>query len=266
MATTLSSVRSSQKLVSSSFTLTPCQERQQVIVPPPSLSALLAGQVRGYNTIPIVVEQTGRGERAYDIYSRLLKDRIVCLMGPVNDMMASLVIAQLLFLQAESSKKPIHIYINSQGGVVSAGLGIYDTMQYVLPPVSTWCVGQACSMASLLLAAGTPGMRHSLPNSRIMIHQPSGGAQGQATDIQIQAEEILKMKKQINQIYMKHTGQELSYIEQNMERDKFMSPVEAKEFGLIDTVLEHPPKIGYDEGSDEGQHHHAQKSSSRWKV
>jgi len=260
MATSLSTVRSSQKLVMPSFT--PYQQGQQ-IVPPPSLSALLARQ---YNTIPIVVEQTGRGERAYDIYSRLLKDRIVCLMGPVNDAMASLVIAQLLFLQAESSKKPIHIYINSQGGVVSSGLGIYDTMQYVLPPVSTWCVGQACSMASLLLAAGTPGMRHSLPNSRIMIHQPSGGAQGQATDIQIQAEEILKMKRQINQIYMKHTGQELSFIEQNMERDKFMSPVEAKEFGLIDTVLEHPPKIGYDEGSDEGQHHTAHKASNRWKV
>jgi len=264
-ATTLSSVRSSQKLVSSSFT-TPCGQGQQVVVPPASLSALLSRQVREYNTIPIVVEQTGRGERAYDIYSRLLKDRIICLMGPVNDAMASLVIAQLLFLQAESSKKPIHIYINSQGGVVSSGLGIYDTMQYVLPPVSTWCVGQACSMASLLLAAGTPGMRHSLPNSRIMIHQPSGGAQGQATDIQIQAEEIMKMKKQINQIYMKHTGQELNYIEQNMERDKFMSPVEAKEFGLIDTVLEHPPKIGYDEGSEEGQHHQAHKSNNRWKV
>ncbi|XP_021948591.1 ATP-dependent Clp protease proteolytic subunit isoform X1 [Folsomia candida] len=225
---------------------------------PASLTALLSSHTRQYNTIPIVVEQTGRGERAYDIYSRLLKDRIICLMGPVNDQMASLVIAQLLFLQAESSKKPIHIYINSPGGVVTAGLGIYDTMQYVLPPVSTWCVGQACSMASLLLAAGTPGMRHSLPNARIMIHQPSGGAQGQATDIQIQAEEILKMKKQINSIYVKHTGQDLTYIEANMERDKFMNPIEAKLFGLIDTVLEHPPKM---HNSDENLHQHRLSSS-----
>jgi len=204
---------------------------------------LLTTQTRKFQTIPIVVEQSGRGERAYDIYSRLLKDRIVCLMGPVNDNVASLVIAQLLFLQSESSKKPIHIYINSPGGSVTAGLGIYDTMQYVLPPVATWCVGQACSMGSLLLAAGSPGMRHSLPNARIMVHQPSGGAQGQATDIQIQAEEILTLKKQINAIYVKHTGQTLHTIESNMERDKFMSPSEAKLFGIIDTVLEHPPKF-----------------------
>lgn len=157
--------------------------------------------------VPIVIEQTGRGERAYDIYSRLLKERIICVMGPIHDELSSLVIAQLLFLQSESNKKPVHMYINSPGGSVTAGLGIYDTMQYVLPPVATWCVGQACSMASLLLAAGSPGMRHSLPNSRVMIHQPSGQASGQATDIQIQAEEILKMKKQINEIYVKHTGQ-----------------------------------------------------------
>jgi len=202
--------------------------------------------IRSYLTIPMVVEQSGRGERAYDIYSRLLKDRIVCLMGPINDGMASLIIAQLLFLQSESSKKPIHIYINSPGGHVTAGLGIYDTMQYVLPPVATWCVGQACSMASLLLTAGTPGMRHALPNARIMIHQPSGGAQGQASDIQIQAEEILKLKKQINELYVKHTGKDFSFVESSMERDKFMNPVEAKAFGLIDTVLEHPPK--YNEG------------------
>uniref|UniRef100_T1IND7 ATP-dependent Clp protease proteolytic subunit n=1 Tax=Strigamia maritima TaxID=126957 RepID=T1IND7_STRMM len=162
--------------------------------------------------IPIVIEQTGRGERAYDIFSRLLKERIICVMGPINDDLASLVVAQLLFLQSESSKKPIHMYINSPGGSVTAGLGIYDTMQYVLPPISTWCVGQASSMASLLLTSGTSGMRHSLPNARIMIHQPSGQAVGQATDIQIQAEEIIKLKKQINNLYVKHTSQELSQI------------------------------------------------------
>ncbi|EFX79078.1 hypothetical protein DAPPUDRAFT_231060 [Daphnia pulex] len=195
-----------------------------------------------YPLVPIVIEQTGRGERAYDIYSRLLKERIICVMGPITDDLSSLVVAQLLFLQSESNKKPVHMYINSPGGSVTAGLGIYDTMQYVLPPIATWCVGQACSMASLLLASGSPGMRYSLPNSRIMIHQPSGGVQGQATDIQIQAEEIMKLKKQINQLYGKHTGLQLSVIESNMERDKFMSPVEAKEFGLIDKILEHPPK------------------------
>jgi len=225
-------------------TLTQALLRPRHIVKSPINKDLL----RTFQTIPIVVEQSGRGERAYDIYSRLLKDRIVCLMGTVNDAVASVVIAQLLFLQSESSKKPIHIYINSPGGSVTAGLGIYDTMQYVLPPVSTWCVGQACSMGSLLLAAGTPGMRHSLPNSRIMIHQPSGGTQGQATDIQIQAEEILKMKKQINLLYGKHTGQEQSIIDAVMERDKFMSPIEAQAFGLIDNVLVHPPK--YDQTGD----------------
>jgi ATP-dependent Clp protease protease subunit len=151
-------------------------------------------------------------------------------MGPVNDNVSSVVVAQLLFLQSESAKKPIHMYINSPGGSVTAGLAIYDTMQYVLPPISTWCVGQACSMGSLLLAAGTPGMRHSLPNARIMIHQPSGGAHGQATDIQIQAEEIIKIKRNLNEIYVKHTGRDLSFIEQNMERDKFMSPSEARDF------------------------------------
>ncbi|CAD6222674.1 GSCOCG00001085001-RA-CDS [Cotesia congregata] len=195
---------------------------------------------RNLNLVPIVVEQTGRGERAYDIYSRLLKDRIICLMGAITDDVSSLVIAQLLFLQSESNKKPIHLYINSPGGSVTAGLGIYDTMQYVLPPIATWCVGQACSMASLLLAAGAPGMRHSLPNARIMIHQPSGGVQGQATDIQIQAEEILKLKKQINHLYVKHTGLDISRIENSMERDKFMSPADAKEFGIIDKILDHP--------------------------
>ncbi|XP_015683123.1 ATP-dependent Clp protease proteolytic subunit, mitochondrial isoform X1 [Protobothrops mucrosquamatus] len=197
--------------------------------------------------IPIVVEQTGRGERAYDIYSRLLRERIVCVMGPIDDGIASLVIAQLLFLQSESNKKPIHMYINSPGGAVTSGLAIYDTMQYILNPICTWCVGQAASMGSLLLAAGSPGMRHSLPNSRIMIHQPSGGARGQATDIAIQAEEILKLKKQINAIYAKHTKQNLDVIEAIMERDRYMSPVEAQEFGILDKVLVHPPHDGEDE-------------------
>lgn len=197
--------------------------------------------------IPIVVEQTGRGERAYDIYSRLLRERIICVMGPIDDSVASLVIAQLLFLQSESNNKPIHMYINSPGGVVTAGLAIYDTMQYILNPISTWCVGQAASMGSLLLTAGTKGMRHSLPNARIMVHQPSGGARGQATDIAIQAEEILKLKRQINNIYAKHTGQPLETIESVMERDRYMSPMEAQDFGLIDKVLVHPPQAGQDE-------------------
>lgn len=190
--------------------------------------------------VPMVVEQTGRGERSYDIYSRLLKERIICFMGPVTDDMASLVVAQLLFLQSESDKKPIHMYINSPGGSVTAGLAIYDTMQYILPPIATWCVGQACSMGSLLLASGSAGMRHSLPNSRIMIHQPSGGVSGQATDIMLHAEEILKMKKQLNKIYAHHTGRALEDIEPHMERDKFMNPQEALEFGLIDKILTHP--------------------------
>uniref|UniRef100_A0A8C5X7T4 ATP-dependent Clp protease proteolytic subunit n=1 Tax=Malurus cyaneus samueli TaxID=2593467 RepID=A0A8C5X7T4_9PASS len=170
----------------------------------------------------------GRGERAYDIYSRLLRERIVCVMGSI-DSLASLVIAQLLFLQSESNKKPIHMYINSPGGSVTSGLAIYDTMQYVLTPVCTWCVGQAASMGSLLLAAGAPGMRHALPNARIMVHQPSGGARGQATDIAIQAEEILQLKRQINGLYAKHTGQPLPVIEAAMERDRYLSPVEAQE-------------------------------------
>ena len=194
--------------------------------------------------VPFVIEQTGRGERSYDIYSRLLKERIICVMGPIDDNVASVVVAQLLFLQSESTNKPVHMYINSPGGVVTAGLGIYDTMQYIRPPVATWCVGQACSMASLLLAAGSPGMRHALPNARIMVHQPSGGASGQATDILIQAEEIGKLKRQINGLYVKHTKRELAFVEASMERDKFMDPSEALEFGLIDKILEHPPKAG----------------------
>jgi len=197
----------------------------------------------GLPLIPMVVEQTGRGERAYDIYSRLLKERIICVMGGINDDVASVIVAQLLFLQSESNKKPVHMYINSPGGSVTAGLAIYDTMQYVLPPIATWCVGQACSMGSLLLAAGSNGLRYSLPNARIMIHQPSGGTQGQATDIQIQAEEIIKMKRQLNNIYAKHTGQPLSILEPMMERDRFMTPDQAKELGLIDFVLQSPPQV-----------------------
>ncbi|XP_013118371.1 ATP-dependent Clp protease proteolytic subunit, mitochondrial [Stomoxys calcitrans] len=204
---------------------------------------------RGLHLVPIVVEQTGRGERAYDIFSRLLKERIICLMGPIHDDMSSLVVAQLLFLQSENSNKPIHLYINSPGGVVTAGLAIYDTMQYVKPPIATWCVGQASSMGSLLLAAGAPGMRYSLPNSRIMIHQPSGGAQGQATDIQIQAEEIVKLKKQLTNIYVKHTHQSYDLLYQRMERDNFMSPDEAKQLGIIDQILEHPPEMVADSTS-----------------
>ncbi|RZC34796.1 ATP-dependent Clp protease proteolytic subunit, mitochondrial, partial [Asbolus verrucosus] len=207
--------------------------------------------LRNFGLVPIVIEQTGRGERSYDIYSRLLKERIICLMGPIDDPMSSLIVAQLLFLQSESTNKPIHMYINSPGGSVTAGLGIYDTMQYILPPVATWCVGQAASMASLLLASGTPGMRHSLPHARIMIHQPSGGAQGQATDIKIQAEEILKLKSQINSLYVKHTGLPLEKIEQSIERDMFMSPVEAQNFGIIDKILISPPKNKA--GSEEGE-------------
>jgi len=197
----------------------------------------------GMPLVPMVIEQTGRGERSYDIYSRLLKERIICVMGGINDDVASLIVAQLLFLQSESNKKPVHMYINSPGGSVTAGLAIYDTMQYILPPVATWCVGQACSMGSLLLCAGAEGMRYSLPNARIMVHQPSGGVQGQATDIQIQAEEIIKMRAQLNGIYAKHTGQPLSLLEPMMERDRFMTPDQAKELGLIDVVLQSPPKL-----------------------
>ncbi|KAF0309258.1 ATP-dependent Clp protease proteolytic subunit, mitochondrial [Amphibalanus amphitrite] len=211
----------------------------------PAASASLHSSARlRLPLVPFVIEQTGRGERSYDIYSRLLKERIICVMGPIDDTVASVVVAQLLFLQSESTNKPVHMYINSPGGVVTAGLGIYDTMQYIRPPVATWCVGQACSMASLLLAAGSPGMRHALPNARIMIHQPSGGASGQATDILIQAEEIGKLKRQINGLYVKHTNRDLASVETSMERDKFMDPSEALEFGIIDKILEHPPKAG----------------------
>ena len=190
------------------------------------------------NLIPMVVEQTNRGERAYDIYSRLLKERIVFLVGPVNDHAATLITAQLLFLESENPKKEISFYINSPGGLVTSGLGIYDTMQYIKPAVSTLCIGQASSMGSFLLAAGEKGKRFSLPNSRIMIHQPSAGYQGQATDIEIHAKEILALKERLNKIYSKHTKKNESEIKKALERDNFMTPQEAKNFGLIDAVVE----------------------------
>ncbi len=188
--------------------------------------------------VPMVIEQTSRGERSFDIYSRLLKERIVFLIGPVNDNMASLICAQLLFLESENPDKEIFMYINSPGGVVTSGLSIYDTMQYIRPKVATLCFGQAASMGSLLLTAGEPGMRYTLPNSRIMIHQPSGGFSGQATDIEIHAKEILSLKARLNQIYVKHTGQKLSHVEKNMERDNFMTAEMAKDFGLVDSIIE----------------------------
>jgi len=190
------------------------------------------------NLVPVVIEQTSRGERSFDIYSRLLKERIVFLNGEVNDVSANLVCAQFLFLEAEDPKKDIFFYINSPGGIVTSGLSIYDTMQYIGPDVVTICMGQAASMGSLLLTAGAAGKRYSLPNSRIMIHQPSGGCRGQATDIEIHAREILDLRKRLNNIYVKHTGKELSVVESAMERDNFMSPEEAKDFGLIDKIIE----------------------------
>jgi ATP-dependent Clp protease protease subunit len=190
------------------------------------------------NLIPMVVEQSSRGERAYDIYSRLLKERIVFLVGPINDNVATLITAQLLFLESEDPKKEIFFYINSPGGLVNAGFGVYDTMQYIKPSVSTLCIGQASSMGSFLLTAGEKGKRFSLPNSRIMVHQPSAGFQGQATDIEIHANEIMLLKKRLNEIYSKHTGRTVEEIKNALERDKFMTPQEAKEFGLIDKVVE----------------------------
>lgn len=192
--------------------------------------------------VPMVVEQTPRGERSFDIYSRLLKERIIFLSGPVNDQVSSLIVAQLLFLESEDPKKDIFFYINSPGGVVTSGLAMYDTMNYIKPDVSTVCIGQAASMGSLLLAAGTKGKRFALPNSRIMIHQPSGGYQGQATDIEIHAQETLNIKRRLNDIYTKHTGQKLSVIEKSMERDNFMSAIKAKEFGIVDEVIEKRPQ------------------------
>lgn len=188
------------------------------------------------NLVPMVVEQTNRGERAYDIFSRLLKEHIIFVAGPVEDGMAMLVTAQLLFLEAENPKKEISMYINSPGGIVTSGLAIYDTMQHIRPPVATVCMGQAASMGSLLLAAGEKGMRHALPNARIMVHQPSGGFQGQATDIEIHARETIAIRERLNNIYVKHTGQSLKAVEDALERDNFMSPERAREFGIIDHI------------------------------
>jgi ATP-dependent Clp protease protease subunit len=194
--------------------------------------------------VPMVVEQTARGERAYDIYSRMLKERIIFLMGPVDDHVASLVTAQLLFLEAENPEKDINLYVNSPGGIVTSGLAIYDTMQYIRPDIATICIGQAASMGSLLLAAGAPGKRYALPHARIMTHQPSGGFQGQATDIEIHAREIIDMRRRLNEIYVRHTGRTLTEIESKMERDTFMSAATARDFGLVDEVIEkRPPKL-----------------------
>jgi ATP-dependent Clp protease, protease subunit len=194
------------------------------------------------NLVPIVIEQSNRGERSFDIYSRLLRERIIFLTGGVDDYVASLICAQLLFLEAENPKKDIFFYINSPGGIVTSGMAIYDTMQYIRPKVSTVCIGQACSMGSLLLCAGEKGQRFALPNARVMIHQPSGGAQGQSTDIQIQAREILKMRERLQQIYVKHTGQAYEAVDAALERDNFMSADEAKAWGLIDEVYEKRPE------------------------
>ena len=192
---------------------------------------------KGLNLVPMVVEQTSRGERAYDIYSRLLKERVIFLVGPIDDYMANVIVAQLLFLEAENPEKDISLYINSPGGIATAGLAIYDTMRFIKPDVSTICVGQACSMASFLLAAGSKGKRYILPNSRVMIHQPSGGAQGQATDIAIQAKEILYLRERLNKELAANTGQPLEKIERDVERDYFMSSEEAREYGIVDAVL-----------------------------
>ncbi|MGN6656972.1 MAG: ATP-dependent Clp endopeptidase proteolytic subunit ClpP [Rhodanobacter sp.] len=194
--------------------------------------------VKNLNLVPMVVEQTARGERSYDIYSRLLKERVIFLVGEVNDQVANLIVAQMLFLESENPDKDINFYINSPGGAVTAGLAIYDTMQFIKPAVSTMCIGQACSMGSFLLMAGAKGKRFALPNSRIMIHQPSGGAQGQATDIEIQAREILYIRERLNKLYVEHTGQSLQKIEADMERDRFMNAEDAKTYGLIDEVLD----------------------------
>ncbi len=198
-------------------------------------------EVYANTLVPMVIEQTARGERSFDIYSRLLKERIIFLTGPVFDGVASLISAQLLFLESDNPSKDISFYINSPGGVVSAGLAIYDTMQYIRSPVSTVCIGQAASMGSLLLCAGAPGKRYALPNARVMVHQPSGGAQGQASDIEIQAREILHLRKQLNEIYHRHTGQEVTAIQKRLERDSYMSAEEAREFGIVDEVVENRP-------------------------
>jgi ATP-dependent Clp protease protease subunit len=201
--------------------------------------------------VPIVVEQTSRGERSYDIYSRLLRERIIFLTGPIHDGVASLISAQLLFLESENPSKDISVYINSPGGVVTSGLSIYDTMQYIRPDVSTVVIGQAASMGALLLAAGAAGKRYSLPNSRVMIHQPSGGFQGQATDIEIHAKEILAVRQRLNEIFVHHTGQELAAIENAVERDKFLTPEESKEFGIIDEVVDQRPATDSSDKSED---------------
>ncbi len=200
-----------------------------------------AQDAQALNLVPIVVEQTARGERAYDIYSRLLKERVIFIVGPIDDFVANVVVAQLLFLESDNPDKDVHLYINSPGGLVTAGLAIYDTMQFIKPAVSTICVGQAASMGAFLLAGGTKGKRHSLPNSRIMIHQPLGGFQGQATDIEIHAREILDLKARLNEMLAKHTGQPVARVAADTERDKFLGAEEAKAYGLIDTVLDRRP-------------------------
>jgi ATP-dependent Clp protease protease subunit len=194
--------------------------------------------IRAQHLVPMVVEQTARGERAFDIYSRLLKERVVFVVGAIDDYMANLIVAQLLFLESENPDKDIHLYINSPGGVITSGLSIYDTMKFIKPDVATMCIGQACSMGSFLLSAGAKGKRYCLPNSRVMIHQPSGGAQGKATDIEIQAREILYLRSRLNGLYAEHTGQPLEKIERDMDRDYFMSAEQAKEYGLIDQILD----------------------------
>lgn len=201
----------------------------------------LAPQVDSVGLVPTVIEQTARGERAFDIYSRLLKERVIFMVGPVEDQMASLIVAQLLFLESENPDKDIYMYINSPGGSVTAGLSIFDTMQFIKPDVNTLCIGQACSMGAFLLAAGAKGKRHCLPNARTMIHQPSGGAQGQATDIQIQAQEIQYLKERLNQIMADNTGKSIEDITRDTERDNFMSAQQSAEYGLVDSVLEHRP-------------------------
>lgn len=206
-------------------------------------------ETTGAGLVPVVVEQSGRGERSFDIYSRLLRERIIFLTGQVEDHMASIIVAQLLFLESENPDKPISMYINSPGGVVTAGMSIYDTMQYIKPEIHTLCVGQACSMGSLLLTAGDK--RYATPNARVMIHQPSGGFRGQATDIEIHAKEILELKKRLNNVYVQHTGQKLSTIEKAMERDNFMSAEKAKEFGLIDEIVVHRGELKENENKKE---------------
>ncbi|MBT3305023.1 MAG: ATP-dependent Clp endopeptidase proteolytic subunit ClpP [Alphaproteobacteria bacterium] len=217
------------------------------------------------NLVPMVVETTNRGERAYDIYSRLLKERIIFLTGGVDDGVASLICAQLLFLESENPTKDISFYINSPGGIVTSGLAIYDTMRYIRPDVSTVCIGQAASMGSLLLCSGTKGKRYALPNARIMMHQPSGGAQGQATDIEIQAREILSLRKRLNQIYVDNTGQKVSVIEETVERDRFMSPEDALEFGLIDEVVSSRPTSDDAENGDDDNNGGGGKSKENGK-